>query len=79
MSILVAWSIEVVHLKVVRGLVLVQTEVEVALGCHFSVCFCSEATQLLLAQPVLEPLKLDLVLDQLVDLSLNLCNLRVVT
>lgn len=76
--VLISWGLKVVDLQVVVDLVLIVVEVEVALGGHLLVGLGCEATQLFLGKLVLEALKLDFVLDKLVDLGLNLGYLTVV-
>jgi hypothetical protein len=78
-SELVTRSFKVVDSQVLVPLVLVDAEEEIALGCNLLESVTLESLLLFGRELILETGQLKLVLDELVNSSLNCCNLTVVS
>ena len=67
MTIFVSRSFKVIYLQVLANLVLIDTEVEVRIGCNFSVCLSFEGGKLFCLKLILETKSLNFMLDESCD------------
>ena len=64
MTIFVSRSFKVIYLQVLANFVLIDTEVEVRIGCNFSVCLSFEGGKLFCLKLILETKSLNFMLDE---------------